>query len=124
MEDLIKLKVDGLIIPSNFIKEYKVAYNKIDGEGTKRNLQGTMRRQVIANKVKLSVTLVENLTIEQTKPIMEKITKDTMSVEYYDIKTGTTKLIDAYINAPEPSIYARLGQSIRLNSLSFNIIEL
>ena len=77
------IKINNQEIPIELIKNIDVEYNKIDGEGTKRNLAGTMRRQVIANKVKLTVALVPMLEEDEVQKILTLITNDTATVEYY-----------------------------------------
>lgn len=118
------LKINNFEFDNGEIKEYKVAYNKIDGDGTKRNLEGTMRRQVIANKAKISVSIIDNMKASRVSEIIKYITLDTASIEFYDPKTNSIKRIDGYMNVPEPSIYAVINGEVRYASFSFNIIEL
>lgn len=118
------IKINNQEIPIELIKNIDVEYNKIDGEGTKRNLAGTMRRQVIANKVKLTVALVPMLEEDEVKKILTLITNDTATVEYLDPKIKGLKTIKAYFSAPKVSTPMQDERGLIYNEFSFNIIEM
>ena len=124
---MIYLNIDGLELINEEVNEFKITYNKIDGEGTKRNLQGNMRRQVVANKVKINV-IIPLTSQKKMTDILKRITKDTASVTFLDPKTNNKKTIKAYFGAPEVKAYdviLRDGQLMtRYDKLSFSIIEL
>lgn len=103
---------------------YKVEYQKIDGEGTKRNLKGTMRRQVVANKVKLVTKTKELLDANKTSCILEKVTQDTLSIEYWDTKTKTYKTIECYCGTPASEIDILLNDEITYKAMQIDFIEL
>lgn len=117
------IKINNQEIPIELIKNIDVEYNKIDGEGTKRNLAGTMRRQVIANKVKLTVALVPMLEEDEVQKILTLITNDTATVEYLDPKIKGLKTIKAYFSAPKVSTPMQDERGLIYNEFSFNIIE-
>ena len=118
------IKINNQEIPLELIKNIDVEYNKIDGEGTKRNLVGTMRRQVIANKVKLTVALVPMLEEDEVQKILTLITNDTATVEYLDPKIKGLKTIKAYFSAPKVSTPMQDERGLIYNEFSFNIIEM
>lgn len=118
------IKINNQEIPIELIKNIDVEYNKIDGEGTKRNLAGTMRRQVIANKVKLTVALVPMLEEDEVQKILTLITNDTATVEYLDPKIKGLKTIKAYFSAPKVSTPMQDERGLIYNEFSFNIIEM
>ena len=118
------IKINNKEIPIELIKNIDVEYNKIDGEGTKRNLAGTMRRQVIANKVKLTVALVPLLEEDEVQKILTLITNDTATVEYLDPKIKGLKTIKAYFSAPKVSTPMQDERGLIYNEFSFNIIEM
>lgn len=118
------IKINNQEIPIELIKNIDVEYNKIDGEGTKRNLAGTMRRQVIANKVKLTVALVPMLEEDEVQKILTLITNDTAMVEYLDPKIKGLKTIKAYFSAPKVSTPMQDERGLIYNEFSFNIIEM
>ncbi len=118
------IKINNQEIPIELIKNIDVEYNKIDGEGTKRNLAGTMRRQVIANKVKLTVALVPLLEEDEVQKILTLITNDTATVEYLDPKIKGLKTIKAYFSAPKVSTPMQDERGLIYNEFSFNIIEM
>ena len=118
------IKINNQEIPIELIKNIDVEYNKIDGEGTKRNLAGTMRRQVIANKVRLTVALVPMLEEDEVQKILTLITNDTATVEYLDPKIKGLKTIKAYFSAPKVSTPMQDERGLIYNEFSFNIIEM
>ena len=120
----VLLKIDNQEIPVELIKKLQVEYNKIDGEGNKRNLAGTMRRQVIANKVKLTVELVPMLEENEVQTILSLITKDEAKVEYLDPKIKGLKTIKAYFSAPKVSTPMKDERGLIYDEFSFNIIEM
>lgn len=118
------LKLGNLQLLNEEIKKFEVSYNKIDGEGTKRNLAGTMRRQVIAQKIKIEVTLVSMIEPTRLRQIIKELNKNTSTVIYYDEESGTKKTIRAYFNTTKTSLYARLKNKYYYDELSFAVIEL
>ena len=122
--DKIGLRLNNLAINDNEIKSFSIEYNKIDGQGTKRNLEGTMRRQVIANKIKLSVGLVEHLEEDRVKKISAELTKDTSVIEFLDPITGAKTRKNVYFAPLSISMYAVAENKVIYNSFSFDAIEL
>lgn len=118
------LNIDNIEIDDEYIGAYKVSYNKIDGEGTKRNLNGDMRRQVIANKIKIEISTIENLPSEVMKNILELVTRDTVTCKFYNPKVKNYSTVKAYLNTPEPVLYAKINGDYRYKAMAFNIIEL
>lgn len=121
---MVTLKIDEFTFPTEWIKSMKIDYNKIDGEGTKRNLNGNMRRQVVANKIKLGITCVPLLTEDNIKTILGQITKDTARVSFYNPKLGKVQTIRAYFNTPSVSPAFTYNGKTKYNGFDFNIIEL
>lgn len=122
---MVRLKIDEFNFPTEWIKSMKIDYNKIDGEGTKRNLDGNMRRQVVTNKIKIGVFIPENLIDSEIKLILNEITKDTAMVSFYNPKTSMIQTINAYFNTPSISPKYKTYDGItKYNSFDFNIIEL
>lgn len=120
------IKMDELVLYSTDFSAYKIQYQKIDGDGTKRNLQGTMRRQVVANKIKIVVKTKELMNAEKMSKILEKITRDTFQIEFWNTKTRAYQTIDCYASAPEPEIDLLDDEKdeITYKALSMDFIEL
>lgn len=121
---MVTLQIDGFTFPTEWIKEIKIDYNKIDGDGTKRGLDGNMRRQVVANKLKLGVTITDYLTDVEMKQILDQITKNTASVSFFNPKTNSMDTINAYFNTPSIAPAFVYNNETKYNSFNFNIIEL
>lgn len=121
---MVSLKIDEFNFPVNWIKSMKIDYNKIDGEGTKRNLDGNMRRQVVTNKIKIGVSIPDYLKDSEIKLILNQITKDTAKVSFYNPKIGQIQTINAYFNTPSISPAFTYNNTTKYNSFDFNIIEL
>lgn len=120
------IKVDELVLYSTDFSAYKVQYQKIDGDGTKRNLQGKMRRQVVANKFKIVTKTKDLMDEEKMSQILEKITRDTFPIEFWNTKTKQYETIDCYCSVPEPEIDLINDDTdeITYKSLAMDFIEL
>ena len=119
------IRIGELVLNDTDFSAYRVEYQKIDGEGTKRNLQGTMRRQVVANKVKLVTKTKELLNPDKLANLLQKITQDTLTVdEYWDSKTKTYKSMQCYCGTPAPEIDMLLNNEITYKSMQIDFIEL
>ncbi|MEG0283056.1 MAG: DUF6711 family protein [Clostridia bacterium] len=118
------LNVDGLVLNDSDLSEYKIEYNKIDGDGTKRNLSGTMRRQVVANKIKITIKTRELIESEKIKGLIDKVTKDTLILTFVDTKTNVNKTISCYCNAPSPELDAIIENVLFYKAMSISFIEL
>lgn len=119
------LYINNKLMSGNGLLAYKVTSNKIDGEGTKRNLAGTMRRQVIANKIKLEITSKEDLTEDEAQYILKEVRKDSAIVRFLDPKTKSLETIEAYFDSvPAEISYISEDGRIIYKAISFSIIEM
>lgn len=118
------MKIEELVLYDTDFSSYKIEYNKIDGEGTKRNLAGTMRRQVVANKSKICTATKSLIESDKLRIFLEKVTKDTLVIEYYDTKTKTYKTINCYCGVPAPDIEQILNDEILYKAMNIDFIEL
>lgn len=111
------------------LSKYKAAHNKIDGEGTKRNLAGTMRRQVIANKVKLEFSTKYPLSEPEAKDILICLKQDTFEVRYHTVLKTELMTMKNYAGVPEEElddVYEKQDGSEEAfyKAMSISIIEL
>lgn len=119
------IRIGELVLNDTDLSAYRVEYQKIDGEGTKRNLQGTMRRQVVANKVKLVTKTKELLNPDKLASLLQKVTQDTLTIdEYWDSKSKTYKSMQCYCGVPAPEIDMILNDEITYGAMSVDFIEL
>lgn len=119
------IRIGELVLNDTDFSAYRVEYQKIDGEGTKRNLQGTMRRQVIANKIKLVTKTNELLNPDKLASLLQKVTQDTLTIdEYWDPKSKTYKSMQCYCGVPTPEIDMLLNNEITYSAMSIDFIEL
>lgn len=108
---------------------YKNSHNKIDGEGTKRNMAATMRRQVIANKFKLEVKTKSPLTESEVKEILLCLRQDTFEVEFHTSLSTEMMSMKNYGGTPVEEIddvyvYPDGTEEIMYKAMSFSLIEL
>lgn len=119
------MRIGELVLNDTDFSVYKTEYQKIDGEGTKRNLQGTMRRQVIANKIKLVTKTKELLDPEKISAILQKVTQDTLTIdEFLDSKTNSYKSMKCYCSTPISDIDMILNNEVTYKALPIDFIEL
>lgn len=119
------IRIGDLVLNDTDFSSYKIEYQKIDGEGTKRNLQGTMRRQVVANKVKIITKTKELLDPNKLSALLNKITQDTLTVnEYWDSRSQTYKTLQCYCGTPAPEIDILLNDNITYKAMQIDFIEL
>lgn len=119
------MRIGELVLNDTDFSAYKTEYQKIDGEGTKRNLQGTMRRQVIANKVKLVTKTNELMSSDKMSALLEKVTQDTFTIdEYWNSKTKSYQSMQCYCGVPASEIDMLLNEEITYKAMQVDFIEL
>lgn len=118
------IQIGELVLNDTDFSAYKTEYQKIDGEGTKRNLKGKMRRQVVANKVKLVTKTNELLDADKLSNLLEKVTQDTFTIEYWNTKTKIYETMECYCGTPAPEIDMILNDEITYKALPLDFIEL
>lgn len=119
------MKIGELVLNDTDFSSYKTEYQKIDGDGTKRNLQGTMRRQVVANKIKLVTKTSNFITKEKMSTLLNKVRQDTFTIdEFYDTDSRTYKTIKCYCGTPAPEIDSIINEEISYKEMSLDFIEL
>lgn len=119
------MRIGELVLNDTDFSAYKTEYQKIDGEGTKRNLQGTMRRQVVANKVKLVTKTKALMDIDKMSELLEVVTQDTFKIdEYWNTKTKQYESMNCYCGAPSPEMDMILNDEMTYKAMSIDFIEL
>lgn len=122
---MILMQIGELVLYDTDFSAYKTEYQKIDGDGTKRNLQGTMRRQVVANKVKLVTKTKELIDQDKISSILNKVTQDTLYIDkFWNTKTKTYQSMKCYCGAPAPEIEMIEDDIITYKGMSIDFIEL
>lgn len=122
---MILMKIGDLVLYDTDFSAYKTEYQKIDGEGTKRNLKGTMRRQVVANKIKLVTKTSNFITKERMSDILNKVRQDTFTInKFYDTESRSYKSMDCYCATPAPDIDEIINEEISYKEMSLDFIEL
>lgn len=124
-------KSDGtwLTLYHQDLSKYKNTHQKIDGEGTKRNLAGTMRRQVIANKVKLEFSTKEPMTQNETATILSALKQDTFEIKYHTSLGTQLMAMQVYGGPPTEEIddiYVKQDgtEEVFYKAMQVSIIEL
>lgn len=119
------MRIGKLVLNDTDFSAYKTEYQKIDGPGTKRNLQGTMRRQVVANKVKLITKTKDLIDPNKMSSLLEKVTQDTFTIdEYWNSKTKSYQTMQCYCGTPASDIDLLLNDNITYKAMSIDFIEL
>lgn len=122
---MILMQIGNLVLYDTDFSSYKTEYQKIDGEGTKRNLKGTMRRQVIANKTKLITKTKELIDIDKISSILEKVTQDTLHIDkFWDTKTKKYRSMECYCGTPDPEFDMVQNDDITYKAMAIDFIEL
>ena len=122
---MLLMQIGELVLNDTDFSSYKTEYQKIDGEGTKRNLKGTMRRQVVANKVKLVTKISDMVTEEKMSKILKKAKQDTFKIDkFYDTETRAYRTINCYCGTPAPEIDQILNGEISYKAMPLDFIEL
>ncbi len=120
---MILIKIEDLEVPKELLKNYKIEYQKIDSENSKRNVLGDFKRKVITNKLKIKTSTVDDLAEEIVAPILNKICQDTFTATIYNPKTRKNTIINCYATVPEIEIEF-IGDRIYYKSLEIGLIEL
>lgn len=119
------IRIGELVLNDTDFSAYKTEYQKIDGEGTKRNLKGTMRRQVVANKVKLVTKTKELMDVNKMAELLNVITQDTFKIdEYWNTKSKTYESMECYCGVPAPDMDMIQDEEITYKSIQMDFIEL
>lgn len=119
------MRIGELVLNDTDFSSYKIEYQKIDGEGTKRNLEGTMRRQVIANKIKLVTKTKELMEPSKMSALLSKITQDTFTIdEYWNSKSNSYQALQCYCGTPSPEIDMIQNDEITYKAMQIDFIEL
>ena len=119
------MRIGELVLNDTDFSAYKTEYQKIDGDGTKRNLKGTMRRQVVANKVKLVTKTKELMDVDKMSELLEKVTQDTFIIdEYWNTKTKQYETMECYCGTPASEIDMLLDDEITYKAMPIDFIEL
>lgn len=122
---MLLMQIGELVLNDTDFSSYKTEYQKIDGEGTKRNLKGTMRRQVVANKVKLVTKISDMITEEKMSEILKKVKQDTFKIDrFYDTETRDYRTMNCYCGTPAPEIDQILNDEISYKAMTLDFIEL
>lgn len=119
------MKIGDLVLNDTDFSSYRTEYQKIDGEGTKRNLKGTMRRQVVANKIKLVTITKELMDSDKMATLLKIITQDTFKIdEFWNTKTKSYQSMKCYCGTPVTEIDMILNDEITYKAMSIDFIEL
>lgn len=119
------MRIGDLVLNDTDFSAYKTEYQKIDGEGTKRNLAGTMRRQVVANKIKLIAKTKELIDPDKMSIILDKVTEDTLIIdEFWNTKTKSYQSMKCYCGTPAPEMDMIQNDEITYKAMQIDFIEL
>lgn len=124
-------KTDGtwLTLYHQDLSKYKNTHQKIDGDGTKRNLAGTMRRQVIANKIRLDFSTKDPLNEVEQREILSALKQDTFEVKYHTSLSTNLLTMKNYAGPPAEEIddiYVKPDgtEEVYYKAMQVSIIEL
>lgn len=119
------MKIGELVLNDTDFSAYRTEYQKIDGDGTKRNLQATMRRQVVGNKIKIVTKTSNFITKEKMSALLKKVRQDTFTIdEFYDSDSMTYQSMECYCGTPAPEIDSIIDEEISYKEMSLDFIEL
>lgn len=108
---------------TDFVKSdgFNIERNDIDAADSGRDMNGTMRRRIIATKDKLAVT-VRPLTDTQMSSLLSLLSNATMTVTY--TQPGGTSRTATFYNSQRPvSIRQDIGGAMLYGETTFNLIE-
>ena len=95
--------------------------NDIDAPNSGRDMNGTMRRRVVARKDKLQVTC-RPLTQNQLSTLWGKLTSTSVSVTY-SVPGQSNRTATFYNSKKSAGIQMDLGSAILYKGASFDLIE-
>lgn len=111
------LDITGFIATDGF----KWERNDIDAPDSGRDLNGTMRRKVIARKDKIQITC-RSLTSAQITSLFNALTVATVSVTY-TVPGNTSRTSTFYNSKRSAGVMQVHGNAILYNGVSFDLIE-
>ena len=100
---------------------FKWERNDIDASGSGRDLNGTMRRKIIARKDKMQITC-RQLTSAQLTQLFNALTAATVSVTY-TVPGNTSRTSTFYNSKKSAGVVQDVGTEILYNDVSFDLIE-
>lgn len=114
------IEVDGVAVRAPF--SFKWSKNDISGPNAGRTLDGTMHKNRIAEKRKLSLTW-KGIRPEQVSAILQAFEPEYVSVSYPDALNGNTSTRTFYTGDLDAEIYSWTVNNKLYSLLSFSIIE-
>lgn len=97
-------------------------HNDIDSANSGRDMNGKMRRKVIARKYKLAITC-RKLTSAQQSRILSAIGHETVQVTFFSPKTNSTYSGEFYNSKRSGGIEQDVGGETLHKGTSFDLIE-
>ena len=95
--------------------------NDIDAPDSGRDLNGTMRRKIIARKDKMQITC-RSLTSAQITSLFDALTAPSVSVTY-TVPGNTSRTSDFYNSRKSAGVVQAIGNTILYSGVSFDLIE-
>lgn len=113
------LKING--VEYKVPMSYEVTIQDIDSENTTRDARGTMHRDRLAVKRKLSITFPP-IFDKDAKPLLNAISNPTFSVTFRDIQLGNiTRTM--YVGDRSGKLYSNVSGLDFWQNLKFDLIE-
>lgn len=100
---------------------FHIENNDIDAADSGRDMNGTMRRRIVARKDKLTVTC-RPLTGAQLSMLFSLLKNATISVTYTE-PGGTSRTSNFYNSQRTAGIRQDIGSAILYDETTFNLIE-
>ena len=116
------VEIGGLDITSWIASSgYKWERNDVDASGSGRDMNGTMRRNILARKDKMQITC-RPLTSAQLVQLFNAISPTTVSVTY-TVPGDIERTSDFYNSKKSASVVQDIGGAILYKDVSFDLIE-
>lgn len=101
---------------------FKWSKNDIDASGSGRSKDGAMRRKRVASKHKLQVTC-RPLSGPQLASLVSALSPETVSVEYLNPASATTRTATFYGSSVNAATVMDLGDDVRYDNVTFDLVE-
>lgn len=100
---------------------FKWERNDIDAPDSGRDMNGTMRRKIIASKDKMQITC-RSITSTQLTQLFNALTNTTVSVTY-TVPGGSSRTSTFYNSKKSAGVVQDIGNAILYDGVSFDLIE-
>lgn len=116
-----RIVISGIDI-TGYVTEMDVSGNDIDAPGSGRDMNGDMKRGLVATKAKLEIKC-RVLSDSEVLAIANAIGGETVLVSYLDPYMGQRSNVEFYCSERRSAVWSSDGSRTYWKGLAFNMIE-